>query len=120
MKKLTIRKKTINRIYRRLKTMEGKDIALKLKVTKRGIDETLKANAVRVTKNNANDVVNEFIRDAQVTTKEKAKAAKKYLGLKKYSDVQKLSGMDLHNEIAGLYDSDMDDEADAILEAYGY
>ena len=74
----------------------------------------------KITKRNRKEVSDEVVKAVQYTTREQAKELKPLLGLKKISDVQKLSGMDLHNEIAGLYDSGMDEDAEGILEAYGY
>ena len=123
--KKTNRKIVVDRIYRRLKTLDKKGIALRIPITKKAIDEMIKANQAqgdlpKITKRNRKEVSDEVVKAVQYTTREQAKELKPLLGLKKISDVQKLSGMDLHNEIAGLYDSGMDEDAEGILEAYGY
>ena len=118
-KKLTTRQKVINRIQRRLKTLEKKDIVIKIKPTKANINEVLKANKMTVNKSTANDVVKDFVESSKMTSRETAKKVKKTFGLSKISDVQKLSGQELHNKIAAAYDSS-DEEGDEVLEAYGY
>lgn len=118
-RKLTTRQKAINRIQRRLKTLEKNGVTIKVKPTKKNIEEILKANQVKITKNNANGVVKEFVDDAQYTTRETAKEIKKTFGLSKISDVQKLTGQELHNKFAEAFDED-EDLGDEVLSAYGY
>lgn len=125
MRKKTNRQIVVDRVYRRLKTLKEKGVALRINVTKKSIDEMIKVNQAqgelpRLTKNNRKEVTDEVVKAVHYTSREQAKELKPLLGLKRISDVQKLTGMDLHNEIAGLYDSGMDDEAEGILEAYGY
>lgn len=122
-KKLTSRQRAVNRIYRRLNTLDQKGVHLKIKPTKQNIEETLKANNKKITKNNMNDIVNEFVEDAQSIKRQKAKEIKKLLGFKKLGDVQEMSGMEMHDTIKKLYDNNQDETADAIievLESYGY
>ena len=118
-RKLTTRQKAINRIQRRLKTLEKNGVTIKVKPTKKNIEEILKANQVKITKNNANGVVKEFVDDAQYTTRETAKEIKKTFGLSKISDVQKLTGQELHDKFAEAFDED-EDLGDEVLSAYGY
>lgn len=133
MKKKTNREIVVDRVYRRLQTLKSKGIALTIEPTKKNIRELIRGNQAeghlpsRITKNNRNQIVEEIMNPKApqgegiyVTSHDQAKRARKYLGLRKTSDVQKLTGMDLHNEIAGLYDQGMDDDAEGLLEAYGY
>lgn len=133
MKKKTNREIVVDRVYRRLQTLKRKGIALKIEPTKKNIRELIRGNQAeghlpaKITKRNRNEVVNEIVnpKAAQgegiyVTSHDEAKRARKFLGLRKIEDVQKLTGMDLHNEIAGLYDQGMDEDAEGLLEAYGY
>lgn len=124
-RKLTTRQKVINRIKRRLKTLEKQGVSLRIKPTKQNIDEILKANlkGEKITKENAKMLADDFVKSAQVVDKTKAKQIKKELGFKSYKDVQEMSGQELHDTIKKLYDEGYDDEADNIveaLEAYGY
>jgi len=124
-RKLTTKQKVINRIHRRLKTLEKQGVSLRIKPTKKNIDEILKANlrGQKVTKDNAKILADDFVNSAQVVDKTKAKQIKTHLGFKRISDVQGMSGQELHDTIKKLYDSGYDDDADAIvssLEAYGY
>lgn len=133
MKKKTNREIVVDRVYRRLQTLKRKGIALTIEPTKKNIRELIRGNQAeghlpaKITKRNRNEVVNEIMNPKAtqgegiyVTSHDEAKRARKYLGLRKTEDVQKLTGMDLHNEIAGLYDNGMDEEAEGLLEAYGY
>lgn len=119
-KKLTTRQKVINRIQRRLQTKINKGEVLNVKPTKKNIDEILKANNIKVTKSNANDVVDSVVKKSNIIGKDEAKSIKKELGARSYKDVYKITGKELHDIIAKKYDDDLDDEAEAILAAYGY
>lgn len=123
--KKTNRQIVVDRVYRRLKTLKEKGVALRINVTKKSINEMIKVNQAtgelpKLTKRNRKEVTDQVVEAVHYTSREQAKELKPLLGLKKISDVQKLTGMDLHNEIAGLYDSGMDEDAEGILEAYGY
>lgn len=119
-KKLTTRQKVINRIQRRLQNKINKGEVLNIKPTKKNIDEILKANDIKVTKSNANDVVNSIVKKSNIIGKDEAKSIKKELGVKSYKDVYKITGKELHDIIAKKYDDELDDEAETILAAYGY
>lgn len=119
-KKLTARQKAVNRIKKRLDTLKKKGIALKLKPTKKNIKEVLKANKIKISDGNMKKTVDEFVQDAQMISREKAKEIKKQLNVRKIEDVRKLSGQQLHDKIAELKDNDEDDAAEEVLEAYGY
>lgn len=119
-KKLTNRQKAINRIVKRLKTMESHDITLKIKPTKKNIEEIIKANKIKVNKDNINEIVEDLVSESQMISRSKAKEIKVELGLKKISDVQKISGMELHDIVKKLYDEDNEETADEVLLAYGY
>lgn len=119
-KRLTFKQKAINRINRRLKTLSKKGVALRLPPTKEYIKIVLRENSVKVTRTNINEVVNDFVTQAQITPRDVAKEIKHKFGYSKISDVQRLSGMELHNLIKKMYDEDEDDLADDIKEAYGY
>lgn len=118
-KKLTSRQKAVNRIKRRLKTLENKGVELRINPTKKNIEEVLRANRIRITKDNINEIVNDAVQSSQYTTKEQAKTLKKIFGLKNIKEVQKLSGQDLHNKIAAAFD-ESDELGEEALEAYGY
>ncbi|MBO7734340.1 MAG: hypothetical protein J6S67_17375 [Methanobrevibacter sp.] len=119
-KNLTFKQKAINRISRRLKTLEKKGVALKIPPTKENIKVVLRENHVKVTKTNINDVVDSFVSQAQITTREVAKEIKHKFGYRTIAEVQHLTGMELHDLIKRLYDAEDDDIADEIKEAYGY
>ena len=73
-KKLTTKQKVINRIQRRLKTLEKQGVSLRIKPTKQNIDEILKANlkGEKITKDNAKVLADDFVKSAQVVDKTKA------------------------------------------------
>lgn len=119
-KNKSIRDKAINAIQRRLKTLKKKGVALKIKPTKKNINEILRANHLNIDKNNQKAIKDQFVNDMQMITKDEAKSIKKKLGLTKYSDVQKIKGQQLHDIIADMYDNGEDVEADEVLAAYGY
>lgn len=119
-KKLTNRQKAINRIIRRLNTMESKGITLKIKPTKKNIKEVLSSNHARVTEKNLSSIVDEFVSEAPMISRSAAKKIKGDLGLKKILDVQKISGEELHKIIKDFYDNDNDELAEGVLLAYGY
>lgn len=119
-KKLTARQKAVNRIKKRLETLKKKGVALKLKPTKKNIEEILKANKMKISDGNMKKTVDDFVKDAQMISKEDAKRIKKQLNVKRIEDVRKLTGKELHDKIAELKDDGEDQAADEVLEAYGY
>ena len=119
-KKLTARQKAVNRIKKRLDTLKKKGVALKLKPTKKNIEEILKANKMKISDGNMKKTVDDFVKDAQMISREDAKRIKKQLNVKRIEDVRKLSGKELHDKIADLKDDGYDQAAEEVLEAYGY
>ena len=119
-KKLTARQKAVNRIKKRLETLKKKGVALKLKPTKKNIEEILKANKMKISDGNMKKTVDDFVKDAQMISREDAKRIKKQLNVKKIEDVRKLTGKELHDKIADLKDDGYDQAAEEVLEAYGY
>lgn len=119
-KKLTARQKAVNRIKKRLETLKKKGVALKLKPTKKNIEEVLKANKMKISDGNMKKTVDDFVKDAQMISREDAKRIKKQLNVKRIEDVRKLSGKELHDKIADLKDNNEDQAAEEVLEAYGY
>lgn len=119
-KKLTARQKAVNRIKKRLETLKKKGVALKLKPTKKNIEEILKANKMKISDGNMKKTVDDFVQDAQMISREDAKKIKKQLNVKKIEDVRKLTGKELHDKIADLKDDGDDQAAKEVLEAYGY
>ena len=118
-KKLTPKQKAINRIQRRLKTLERNGNATKIRPTKKNIEEILKNNKIRVTNKNINQVVNDTV-DATTYHINDTRKVKKILNKKTAADVRALTGVELHDIIADLYDNGNDQDADDILDAYGY
>ena len=119
-KRLTARQKAVNRIKKRLETLKKKGVALKLKPTKKNIEEILKANKMKISDGNMKKTVDDFVKDAQMISREDAKRIKKQLNVKRIEDVRKLTGKELHDKIADLKDDGYDQAADEVLEAYGY
>ena len=119
-KKLTARQKAVNRIKKRLETLKKKGVALKLKPTKKNIEEILKANKMKISDGNMKKTVDDFVKDAQMISREDAKRIKKQLNVKRIEDVRKLTGKELHDKIADLKDDGEDQAAEEVLEAYGY
>lgn len=119
-KKLTARQKAINRIQRRLKTKQKRGQPLNVVPTKKNIEEILKSQHIRITDNNINDVVDSVVQKSEKISREDAKKVKKLLGKKTIQEVYDTTGMELHDVIRDLYDDDLDDDAEAILAAYGY
>ena len=118
-KKLTPKQKAINRIQRRLKTLERNGNATKIKPTKKNIEEILKNNKIKVTDKNINQVVNDTVKATTYHIND-ARKVKQILNKKTVADVRALTGAQLHDIIADLYDNNLDTEADEILDAYGY
>lgn len=123
-KKLSSREKVINRVQRRLKTLEKNGIALRINPTKENIKEILsdpinKQAIGRITKDKITKVANEIVDKAQYHISD-VKKVKKILNKKTVADVRALTGQELHDIISDLYDNNNDQDADDILEAYGY
>lgn len=123
-KKLSSREKVINRVQRRLKTLEKNGVAIKINPTKENIkaileDPTNKQAIGRITKDKITQVTNEIV-DKTTYHISDTRKVKKILNKKTVADVRALTGQELHDIISDLYDNNNDQDADDILEAYGY
>lgn len=116
-KKLSSRQKAINRIQKRLKTKLAKGEAIKINPTKENINDILKENGIKVSKNNVNQVVDDVIKGTTLHYKN-VKGARKALGVETAEEARALSGSEIHN-ILQSYESGAE-EIDLIKEAYGY
>lgn len=123
-KKLSSREKVINRVQRRLKTLEKNGIAIRINPTKENIKDILndpanKQAIGRITKDKVTKIANEIVEKAKYHISD-VKKVKKILNKKTVADVRALTGQELHDIISDLYDNNNDQDAEDILEAYGY
>ena len=115
----SFKQKAINRINRRINTLERKGINVKFH-GETEIRNVLDANFAYVDENNINEIVNTMVKGSEAISRENAKRVKKEMGFSKISDVQRLSNNELASVIAALYNSGLLDERKEVLEAYGY
>lgn len=130
-KKLTARQKAINRIQRRLKTLDKNGTPIRIVPTKKNIEEIMKKNNIRVSNKNINSVVNNMVEQSQRITKEHAKDIKqkmketadklnKQIDVRSIKKIQNIDNQSLADIIATIYDEDGADARDEVLAAYGY
>ena len=130
-KKLTPRQKAINRIQRRLKTLEKNGTPIKIVPTKQNIEKIMKGNKIRVSAKNINQVVNDMVDQSQRITKEAARDIKqkmketaeklnKQIDVRSIKKIQNIDNQSLADIIAAVYDEDGADARDEVLAAYGY
>lgn len=130
-KKLTARQKAINRIQRRLKTLDKNGTPIRIVPTKKNIEEIMKKNNIRVSNKNINSVVNNMVEQSQRITKEHARDIKqkmketadklnKQIDVRSIKKIQNIDNQSLADIIATIYDEDGADARDEVLAAYGY